>query len=133
VTRFLLDTNHAGLLLRDSASALWTRIQSHSPLDCLLCRPVVAELWFMVFNSARPEANAQRLEALLSQFQIVEFDAESAREFGRLRAELRRAGTPIPLFDTLIAAIARREGLTLVTNDSHFAVVIKLATESWLV
>jgi tRNA(fMet)-specific endonuclease VapC len=86
----------------------------------------------MVFNSAKPDANAPRLDALLAQFDIAEFDAASAVEFGRLRAELRRQGKPVPLFDALIAAIARQNQFTLVTNDAHFAVVQGLAIENWL-
>jgi tRNA(fMet)-specific endonuclease VapC len=132
VTRYVLDTNHAGLLLRDDQVPLWDRLRSRSRGDCLLCRPVVAELWYMVFNSAKPEANAPRLEALLAQFDVAEFDAACAVEFGRLRAELRRQGTPIPLFDVLIASIARRNALTLVSDDQHFSAVQGLAVENWL-
>jgi tRNA(fMet)-specific endonuclease VapC len=132
VTRYLLDTNHAGILLRDDQVSLWDRLRSHSRQDCLLCRPFVAELLYMVFNSAKPEANAPRLDALLAQFDIAEFDAACAVEFGRLRAELRRQGTPIPLFDVLIASIARRHAFTLVTNDQHFSVVRGLVVENWL-
>jgi tRNA(fMet)-specific endonuclease VapC len=132
VTRFVLDTNHAGLLLRDASSPLWRRLQTLNRSDCVLCRPVVAELWFMVFNSARPDANTTRLDALLSQFETIEFDAESAVEFGRLRSELRKAGKPIPMFDIMIAAIARRSSFTLVTDDAHFALVTGLMTENWV-
>lgn len=132
MTGYMLDTNHAGLLLRDDQVALWDRLRARSRQDCLLCRPVVAELWFMAFNSARADANGARLKSLLAQFDVAEFDAASATEFGRLRAKLRRQGRPIPLFDILIAAIARHNNLTLVTNDGHFDAVDGLRIESWI-
>src|SRR5262245_15234381 len=129
---YLLDTNHAGLLLRDPQSALWGRLATLGRDECVLCRPSVAELWFMVFNSTRPEANRLKLEALIAQFTILEFDAPAAVEFGLLRADLRRKGRPIPTFDILIAAIARVHDRVLVTADSHFAHIDELRIENWL-
>ena len=35
--------------------------------------------------------------------------------------ELRRRGTPIPTNDIWIAALAAREGATVLTSDGHFA------------
>src|SRR2546429_623271 len=73
-----------------------------------------------------------RPEALMRQFVIWELDAKAAVEFGRLRAELRSAGQPIPIFDVLIAAIARSNNLVLLTADRHFNSVDGLAVENWL-
>lgn len=74
----------------------------------------------------------RRLESLLAQFDVAEFDAACAIEFARIRAELRRQGQPIPLFDILIATVARHNGFTLVTSDGHFDFVQGLAVETWL-
>lgn len=131
LTRYLLDTNHAGTLL-DEHAPLWDRLGTMHRRECGLCRPVVGELWFMVFNSARLRANRRRLEALLRQFDIWEFDEKSAIEFGRLRAERRRQGRPIPAFDVLIAAIARANHLVLVTADRHFDGISGLTVENWI-
>lgn len=130
--RYILDTNHAGTLLRDEHAPLWAKLRPLTRSQCGLCRPVVGELWYMVFNSARPASNRPKLEALLAQFDVWEFDEAAAVEFGRVRAELRRLGRPIPTFDILIAAIARANGLVLLTADAHFAAVPGLATENWL-
>jgi tRNA(fMet)-specific endonuclease VapC len=132
MTRYLLDTNHAGTLLRDEKAPLWNRLGTLTRAECALCRPVVGELWYMIFNSSRVDANRRKLEALLAQFDVWEFDAAAAVEFGRIRAELRRAGRLIPIFDILIAAIARSSGLVLVTADAHFLAVSGLATDNWL-
>ena len=132
MTRYLLDTNHAGTLLRDEQAPLWSKLRGLTRAECALCRPVVAELWFMVFNSSRIESNRAILDGLLAQFDVWEFDAAAAVEFGRIRAELRRAARPIPVFDILIAAIAAAHDLTVVTADAHFQAVPSLKTENWL-
>jgi len=131
VKRYLLDTNHAGTLLHESAS-LWNRVGNLDGEQCGLCMPCVGELWFMVLNSGRVRTNRGKLEALLRQFVIWPFDANAAIEFGTLRVELRKAGKPIPTFDVLIAAIARVNDLVLPTADHHFQVVDGLKIENWL-
>ena len=132
MTRYLLDTNHAGRLLRDGSHSLWQRLATLRRDECLLCRPVVAELWFMVFNSQHLDTNQTRLQSLLQQFDILEFDESSAIEFGRLRAALRRLGKPVPAFDVLIAAIALTHHCTLVTADTHFSQIPPLTLDNWL-
>lgn len=132
MTRYVLDTNHAGTLLRDPAAPLWRRLAILTRPECLLCRPVVGELWYMIHNSERADANRPKLEALLLQFDIVEFDAKAAEEFGKIRAELRRTGTPVPSFDALIAALCRSNNFTLVTADKHFRHISGLKTDNWL-
>ena len=72
-------------------------------------------------------------DSLPAQFEVWEFDAPSAIEFGKIRAELRRAARPIPMFDILIASIARANNLTVVTADAHFEEVTGLKTANWLV
>lgn len=129
---YLLDTNHAAELLKSRRSPLWEKLYPLAKDDCLLCRPVVAELWFMVFNSQRVDENRSRLEQFLSQFTIAEFDEPAAIEYGRLRTELRGLGTPIPTFDVLIASIARVRQLVVVSSDKHFRNVPGLQTVDWL-
>jgi tRNA(fMet)-specific endonuclease VapC len=81
-------------------------------------------------DHAKPEAVAQ----LLLPFDVLAFDGGAAQEYGRIRATLRRRGTPIGRRDTLIAAHAKAEGLTLVTNNTReFMRVEGLALEDWTV
>jgi tRNA(fMet)-specific endonuclease VapC len=59
-------------------------------------------------------------------------DQRVAEEFGRVFAELRRAGRPMQLVDMQIAAIARSLGnCTVVTTDSDLADVPRLDVEDW--
>jgi tRNA(fMet)-specific endonuclease VapC len=132
MTEYLLDTHHAGVLLRDISAPLRAQLAGFSRAECRLCRAVVAELWFMVLNSAQVAANTARLRTLLRQFDVWEFDERAAIEFGHLRVELRRQGTPLPMMDVLIASIARSRNLTLLSKDQHFAAVPRLERANWL-
>ncbi len=51
---------------------------------------------------------------------ILQVTPSVARHYGRLFAELRRAGTPIPLNDIWIAAATLDCGGHLLTFDGHF-------------
>jgi predicted nucleic acid-binding protein len=55
----------------------------------------------------------------------------TTREYGRIKAELARAGAPIPENDVWIAALAIEHGLPLATCDAHFSRVSGLTVLDW--
>jgi tRNA(fMet)-specific endonuclease VapC len=69
---------------------------------------------------------AQRNELELLQFlahpvvRILDVDDEAASCYADLVVDLRKAGTPLPTNDIWIAALAVREGATVITYDRHF-------------
>ena len=132
MTRYLLDTNHVSAILKNHPAVV-ARIQALPQAEFGVALPVVGELWFMVFNSARIAQNTTDLERVLSDFSRWEFDFAAATEFGRMKAELRRAGRPTPDVDVQIAAVARVNGITLLTADAHFGAIQGLAVENWIV
>jgi tRNA(fMet)-specific endonuclease VapC len=94
---------------------------------------VLFETWYGIKKSARSEENAANLSAFLAlDLTHWPFEPEDAEEAGDIRAVLKRAGTPIGLYDILIAAQARRRGATLVTvNTREFTRIAGLKTEDW--
>jgi tRNA(fMet)-specific endonuclease VapC len=63
---------------------------------------------------------------------IKAFDEADARVAGQVRADLESAGTPIGMYDLLIAAQALRHDLTLVTaNEREFRRIKGLRIENW--
>lgn len=70
----------------------------------------------------RPDANELELAAFLAEpvVRVVEVDDEAASLYADLVLELRRSGTPLPTNDIWIAALAVREGATVLTYDRHF-------------
>ena len=131
MTRYLLDTNHASVFWR-KRQVVAARLQGATDARFGLCVPSIGELWYMVFHSTRAESNAQELESFLRDYEHWSFDLLAAAEFGRIKADLRKAGRPIPDVDTQIAAIARANNLVLLTADTHFRNVSGLRSENWV-
>lgn len=93
----------------------------------------LAELQLGVEKSTNPVKNANALNQFLTPLEIIDFDTNAALEFGKVRAELERAGTPIGPYDTLIAAHARSLDITVVTNNvREFQRVKNLKVENWV-
>jgi tRNA(fMet)-specific endonuclease VapC len=130
---YLLDTNAAIALMKNNASVI-AQVRRVGRTELRLCAPVEAELWFGVCKSGRPEENRQRLLTLLSWLPSLPFSSEAAPHFGKIRAALVSQGQPIGPYDLQIAAIARAQGLVVVThNTREFARVPGLMLEDWLV
>ena len=68
----------------------------------------------------------------LSPISVLDFDTYAAEEYGKIRADLKRKGTPIGPMDMLIAAHVKAEDLILVTNNTReFERVEDLEVEDW--
>ena len=133
--RYLIDTNTAGFYInrrhgiRERAIAETLRGNRIG-----ICIPVLAELWFGVENSMSRERNRHRLILAVSDWSLWPFDIAAAEEYGRVAAELRRAGQPIQQIDMQVAAIARRiDHCTVVSADQDLTVVPGLKVENWVV
>ena len=108
------------------------RLPQHRPEDICISAITLAELEYGVYNSLRPEQNQLALIAFLSSIAVVPFDADAAREYGLIRADLKKKETLIGANDLLIAAHARALGVTLVTNNTReFERVEGLKVENW--
>jgi tRNA(fMet)-specific endonuclease VapC len=63
----------------------------------------------------------KRFVASLQDYDVLALDTDAGVLAGRIRGDLQRGGQPIGWADPLIAAIALRDGLTLVTgNTTHY-------------
>ncbi len=69
--------------------------------------------------------NERELRSFLSDpvVSVQDVDDDAAAAYADVYGDLRRAGTPIPTNDLWIAALAARDGLTVVTFDRHFDLV----------
>jgi len=93
----------------------------------------VGELMHGAFKSARVDENLARLGILLSKVVILPYDIASARQFGRIKADLERAGSIVGDLDLQIACIALAYDVPLVThNRRHYERIPGLIVEDWL-
>lgn len=93
----------------------------------------LAELLHGAEKSSRPAANLAVVEDFVSRLEVLPYTEKAAQHYGQIRATLERMGQPIGANDLHIAAHARSEGLTLVTNNvGEFSRVPALQIENWL-
>jgi tRNA(fMet)-specific endonuclease VapC len=90
-------------------------------------------LEFGARKSAAVEKNLAALHQFSIPFDILPFDYNATIEYGIIRADLEKQGTPIGPLDTLIAAHAKSLNYTLVTNNvKEFSRVGGLKLENWV-
>lgn len=101
--------------------------------ECGISIIVLGELEWGVAQSSRVEENRAGLRDLLAAVQVVDLDAEAARQYGRLRAHLRSIGQPIGPNNLWIAAHALARDVPLVTHKlAEFRRVPGLSAETWM-
>jgi tRNA(fMet)-specific endonuclease VapC len=129
---FLLDTNACVDYLTARYQKVVERIRGSSPEELFLSVVVVAELRYGADHSARRRTNHARIDALIEEIDVLDFDLRAAATYGRVRARLEAAGTPIGPNDMLIAAHALSRALTVITdNTAEFGRVRGLKVDNW--
>jgi tRNA(fMet)-specific endonuclease VapC len=130
--RRLLDTNVCIHIIRRQPQAVLRRFENYGIGEVGVSSVTVAELRYGAEKSARPEQNLEALGRFLLPLEVLAFGGETAAAYGRVRAALEWAGTPIGPLDTLIAAHAVSVSVTLVTNNTReFGRVQGLEVEDW--
>ena len=93
----------------------------------------LSELYHGAEKSAKVAQNLAVVEEFSSLLDVLPYTAKAASHYGAIRTVLEKAGQPIGLNDLHIAAHARSEGLTLVTNNlGEFERVPGLLVENWV-
>ena len=92
---------------------------------------VLGEFEYGIRQSRHAQRYADWLSTNLASVEVATIDREVARAYGLLRLELKQAGTPIPINDTWIAAIARHQRLSVISHDSYFDAVAGLRRVAW--
>ena len=130
---YMLDTNMIIYAMNGRPDQLKKLFMKFGKNDLCISAIAMAELEFCVSNSSRINSNRDNLYRFISGFEIMPFDSNAAREYGDIRADLKRKGQMIGSNDMLIAAHAKSLGLTLVTNNiREFSRVDGLKVENWL-
>ena len=129
---YLLDTNACIRIVKGTSPSLAERLRFVPRTQIRLSSVVKAELIYGARKSGRIADNLRILEQFFETVASLPFDDRCAEEYGLIREELERAGTPIGPNDVLIAATARAHGAVLVThNVREFSRVADLRIEDW--
>lgn len=128
----MLDTNIVSDLLRNPNGNAARRIADVSQDAICVSIITAGELRYGCARKGSAKLLAH-VEAILESVQVLAFDVPADMEYGRIRAELEIAGTPIGPNDLLIAAHAYAAGAILVTDNSgEFSRVTGLRVENWI-
>jgi tRNA(fMet)-specific endonuclease VapC len=131
--RYLLDTCAMGDLINrrrgvhDKARA--ARLGGAKLGTCI---PVLGELFFGIEFSQTRDQNRERLIRAIAGVSFWPYTREAAEEYGRVAAQLRRAGRSMQQVDMQVAAIALTlSQCVVVSDDSDLLAVPGLSVVSW--
>jgi len=124
----LLDTTIVVSVLR-RVPGMQERLKSANELYLPLF--ALGELEYGVSHSNQPEKQSQALALFLQGVDLLFPSEATTKQYGKIKSELARAGTPIPENDVWIAALAIEHGLPLATRDAHFNRINGLAVLNW--
>ncbi len=129
---YMLDTNTCVFLMKGKPVSVRDRLAALGEARVCLSSIVVSELWFGVYNSSMVERNKQALACFLKPFDELAYGCAANRTYGRHRALLKKAGTPVGSLDMLIGVHALSENALLVTNNiREFSRIKGLTLEDW--
>ena len=125
----MLDTNTCIYAMK-RVDGFKERLPLHA---CGVSIIVLGELEWGAWLSNRRDQSLAAIRDFAGAVQIVDLDADAAREYGHLRAHLRSIRQPIGPNDLWIAAHALARDVPLVTHNlSEFRRVPGLSVETWM-
>ena len=130
---YMLDTNICSYVLRSRPASVKERFDEAGSDALSVSAVVLAEL---LYGAAWHPAGAvirREVRDFVSRLDIRPWDEAAAEHYGDIRAELEKRGKPLGAMDLMIAAHARSQGATLVSNDvRHFRRVEGLPLANWV-
>jgi len=129
---YLLDTNICIYIIKKKPINVFEKFKSLLIGSIGISSITLAELQYGIMKSSYPEKNQEALDLFLTPLEILDFDYLATVQYGKIRSELEKKGTPIGPLDTLIAAHAKSLDSTLVTNnEKEFERIDGLKIEKW--
>ena len=131
--RYMLDTDTCIGLIKARPDKISRRLSRLPVEDVGISSVVAAELWYGVALSEKKKMNEAALRDFLDFVNVLDWPSGACPVYGRIRAHLKKKGTPIGAMDLLIASHASFLNAVLVTNNTReFDRVVELKTENWL-
>lgn len=128
----MLDTNICIYVIKRHPINALAKFNQHAG-QLSISSITFAELIHGAQKSERVEHNLRQVEDFTSRLEIFKYGEKAAVHYGDIRAVLEKKGKIIGVNDLHIAAHARSEALTLVSNNlKEFDRVDALRTENWI-
>ena len=131
--RYLLDTNICIYIQRQKPGEVLARFQKLKPGDAAISVITWGELLYGAEKSRQRKKALQLLEEFKTLIPVLPMPGNTGKTCGAIRASLASKGRPIGNNDLWIAAHAKAEGLTIVTNNEReFQRVPGLKVQNWV-
>jgi tRNA(fMet)-specific endonuclease VapC len=130
--RFLLDTNIVIYVIKRRPVQALELFNAHAG-QMSISAITLAELLHGAEKSQNPNQSLAVVEDFCSRLEVLPYGAKAAQHYGAIRATLEKLGNPMGVNDLHIAAHARSEGLTLISNNlREFERVPALQLANWI-
>ncbi|MDD4929830.1 MAG: type II toxin-antitoxin system VapC family toxin [Gallionella sp.] len=130
--KYLLDTNIVIYVIKRRPLQVLEVFNRHHG-RMAISSITLAELVHGAEKSSDVSRNTSVVEDFVSRLAVLPYDDKAAWQYGNIRASLEKAGQTIGVNDLHIAAHARSNGLTLITNNlREFERVPGLMLENWV-
>lgn len=117
VSKVLIDTSAWIDFFRNASGSVGDTVSYLIQFDkAYLAGPVMTEL----LRGSRSKKETRQLEFIFSTIPYVEICQQDWEMTGTSLRKLRESGLTIPLTDVLIASVAIRNGMSVLTLDKHF-------------
>ncbi|MDM8520211.1 type II toxin-antitoxin system VapC family toxin [Anaerolineales bacterium HSG6] len=132
MTEYLLDTNHISPIVtleHPLREHILARLADNDTFS--IATPALSEFLFGIISLPRAKRNRAEWEHLKTRFNYYSIDRFDAEHAAELRLMLRKQGWQLAALDALIAVVALRYELVLLTTDKDFDAIPNLKTENW--
>ncbi len=131
--RYMLDTNICSYILKSHPLSVKAHFEQVGTRDLFISTVVLAELYYGAARHPKEPTIRKEIDDFVSRLAVIPWDDIAADHYGRIQATMEKNGTPIGAMDMMIAAHARSQGATLVSNNiQHFDKVPGLLMANWV-
>jgi len=131
--RYMLDTNICSYILKSHPLSVKAHFEQVGTRDLCISTVVLAELYYGAARHPQGPSIRKEIDDFVSRLVVIPWDETAADHYGHIRAAMEKDGTPIGAMDMMIAAHARSQGATLVSNNiRHFDKVPGLLIANWV-
>ncbi len=96
---YLLDTNICIYIIKKKPANVFEKFKTLEIGSIGISSITLAGFRYGIMKSSNVEKNTEALERFLTPLDIIDFDSNSAIEYGKIRADLEKKGTPIGPLD----------------------------------